>query len=84
LPEKPGSGTGHGFLLAGEAGLFPIKGARFIAPLCFPVPAGQHRKYLPYAFTEYGVLMLGNVLKFERAVELLISSYSRQNLLPVC
>jgi phage regulator Rha-like protein len=30
---------------------------------------GQHRKYLPYAFTEHGALMLGNVLKSERAVE---------------
>ena len=31
---------------------------------------GQHRKYLPYAFTEHGALMLGNVLKSERAVEM--------------
>jgi phage regulator Rha-like protein len=30
---------------------------------------GQHRKYMPYAFTEHGALMLGNVLKSERAVE---------------
>ena len=30
---------------------------------------GQHRKYFPYAFTEHGALMLGNVLKSERAVE---------------
>ncbi|MDP2758872.1 MAG: ORF6N domain-containing protein [Sideroxyarcus sp.] len=30
---------------------------------------GQHRKYLPYAFTEHGALMLGNVLKSERAIE---------------
>ena len=30
---------------------------------------GQHRKYLPYAFTEHGALMLCNVLKSERAVE---------------
>jgi hypothetical protein len=29
---------------------------------------GQHRKYMPYAFTEHGALMLGNVSKFERAV----------------
>ena len=27
------------------------------------------RRYLPYAFTEHGALMLGNVLKSERAVE---------------
>jgi len=31
---------------------------------------GQHRKYLPYVFTEHGALMLGNVLKSERAVEM--------------
>jgi phage regulator Rha-like protein len=31
---------------------------------------GQHRKYLPYVFTEHGALMLGNVLKSERAVEI--------------
>lgn len=30
---------------------------------------GQHRKYMPYAFTEHGALMLGNVLKSERAVD---------------
>jgi phage regulator Rha-like protein len=30
---------------------------------------GQHRKYMPYAFTEHGALMLGNVLKSEQAVE---------------
>src|SRR6266404_5802019 len=28
---------------------------------------GEHRKYLPYAFTEHGALMLANVLKSERA-----------------
>jgi len=28
---------------------------------------GQHSKYLPYAFTEHGVLMLSSVLKSERA-----------------
>lgn len=31
---------------------------------------GQHRKYLPYVFTEHGALMLGNVLKSEQAVEM--------------
>lgn len=31
---------------------------------------GQHRKYIPYAFTEHGALMLGNVLKSERAEEM--------------
>ncbi|MBI5480786.1 MAG: ORF6N domain-containing protein [Deltaproteobacteria bacterium] len=29
---------------------------------------GQHRKYLPYAFTEQGVAMLSSVLRSERAV----------------
>ena len=29
---------------------------------------GEHSKYLPYAFTEHGVLMLSNVLKSGRAV----------------
>ncbi|MEQ1913784.1 MAG: ORF6N domain-containing protein [Sideroxydans sp.] len=33
---------------------------------------GQHRKYAPYVFTEHGALMLGNVLKSERAVEVSI------------
>jgi len=28
---------------------------------------GQHSKYPPYAFTEYGILMLSSVLKSERA-----------------
>jgi len=28
---------------------------------------GQHSKYLPYAFTEHGVLMLSSILKSERA-----------------
>jgi hypothetical protein len=30
---------------------------------------GQHRKYLPYVFTEQGVAMLSSVLKSERAVQ---------------
>lgn len=29
---------------------------------------GQHRKYLPYAFTEQGVAMLSSVLNSERAI----------------
>jgi len=29
---------------------------------------GQHRKYLPYAFTEQGVAMLSSVLKSDRAI----------------
>jgi ORF6N domain len=31
---------------------------------------GQHRKYLPYAFTEQGVAMLSSVLRSPRAVEI--------------
>jgi hypothetical protein len=30
---------------------------------------GSHSKYLPYAFTEHGILMLSSVLNSERAVE---------------
>lgn len=30
---------------------------------------GQHRKYLPYAFTERGVAMLSSVLNSERAIQ---------------
>jgi phage regulator Rha-like protein len=30
---------------------------------------GEHRKYLPYAFTEHGALMLANILNSERAAE---------------
>ena len=33
---------------------------------------GAHTKYLPYAFTEHGVLMLANVLKNGRAIEMSI------------
>lgn len=33
---------------------------------------GAHSKYLPYAFTEHGVLMLANVLKSGRAIEMSI------------
>ena len=31
---------------------------------------GQHRKYLPYAFTEHGAIMAANVLNSPRAVEM--------------
>lgn len=31
---------------------------------------GAHSKYLPYAFTEHGVLMLANVLKSKSAIEM--------------
>jgi len=33
---------------------------------------GAHSKYLPYAFTEHGVLMLSNILKSGRAIEMSI------------
>jgi phage regulator Rha-like protein len=33
---------------------------------------GAHAKYLPYAFTEHGVLMLANILKSGRAIEMSI------------
>jgi phage regulator Rha-like protein len=33
---------------------------------------GAHSKYLPFAFTEHGVLMLSNVLKSNRAIEMSI------------
>lgn len=33
---------------------------------------GQHRKYLPYAFTEHGAIMAANVLSSRRAVEMSI------------
>jgi hypothetical protein len=33
---------------------------------------GEHSKYLPYAFSEHGVLMLSNVLKSERAIAMSI------------
>jgi hypothetical protein len=31
---------------------------------------GQHRKYLPYAFTEHGAIMAANVLNSARAVHM--------------
>ena len=34
---------------------------------------GRHRKYLPYAFTEHGVLMLSSVLNSPRAVQVNIA-----------
>ena len=36
---------------------------------------GAHSKYLPNAFTEHGVLMLANVLKSGRAIEMSIKNY---------
>jgi len=32
-------------------------------------PRGKHLKYLPYAFTEHGILMLSIVLRSERAIQ---------------
>ena len=34
-----------------------------------PEGRGQHRKYLPYAFTEQGVAMLSSVLRSDRAAD---------------
>jgi hypothetical protein len=34
---------------------------------------GRHRKYLPRAFTEHGILMLSSVLRSERAVQVNIA-----------
>jgi len=31
---------------------------------------GQHRKYLPYVFTEHGAIMAANVLNSQRAVQM--------------
>jgi phage regulator Rha-like protein len=35
---------------------------------------GQHRKYMPYAFTEQGVAMLSGILNSEKAINMNISS----------
>ncbi len=44
---------------------------------------GEHRKYLPYTFTEHGALMLANVLNSERAAQrrmiLLSASISKRS-----
>ncbi len=47
---------------------------KFLRSQFVTLKRGQHTKYLPYAFTEHGVLMLSNVLKSKRAeaVSLLI------------
>ena len=34
---------------------------------------GQHRKYLPYAFTEQGIAMLSAVLHSDKAIEVSIN-----------
>ena len=33
---------------------------------------GEHRKYLPYVFTEYGIIMLAGILKSETAINISI------------
>ena len=43
---------------------------------------GAHSKYLPYAFTEYGILMLSSVLRSKRAEKvniLIIETFVRLN-----
>jgi len=35
---------------------------------------GQHRKYLPYVFTEQGVAMLSSILNSRRAIQLLLDA----------
>jgi hypothetical protein len=39
-----------------------------IATLRLDTEWGQHRKYLPYVFTEFGVAMLSSILRSERAI----------------
>lgn len=43
---------------------------------------GQHRKYLPYVFTEQGVAMLSSVLKSARAIAINMSMYRHS--IPIC
>jgi hypothetical protein len=38
---------------------------------------GQHRKYLPYVFTEHGAIMAANVLNSARAVQMSVLSSVR-------
>ena len=35
---------------------------------------GQHRKYLPYVFTEHGAIMAANVLNSRRAVQMSVEA----------
>ncbi len=42
---------------------------RFLRSHFGTLKRGEHSKYLPYAFTEHGVLMLSSVLNSERAVQ---------------
>ncbi|MDH4161183.1 MAG: ORF6N domain-containing protein [Nitrospirota bacterium] len=49
----------------------PVATAETIARQIYLI-RGQHRKYLPYAFTEHGALMAASVLNTPRAVEVSI------------
>jgi hypothetical protein len=42
------------------------------ATLNAPAGRGQHRKYLPYAFTEHGAIMAATILSSPRAVEVAV------------
>lgn len=42
---------------------------RFLRSHFGTLKRGEHSKYLPYAFTEHGVLMLSSVLNSERAIQ---------------
>src|SRR6185312_9110615 len=52
--------------------MFQLSAAEWSAlrsqPATLKACRGQHRKYLPYAFTEQGVAMLSSVLRSERAI----------------
>lgn len=43
---------------------------------------GSHSKYLPYAFTEHGILMLSSVLNSERAVQVNIARQTTRRVRP--
>ncbi len=45
---------------------------------------GEHRKYLPYAFTEQGVAMLSSVLNSERAICESHRAFSQLRSAPIC
>ena len=43
--------------------------AKSLRPQIVTLQENQHFKYMPYAFTEHGILMLSSVLKSERAIQ---------------
>jgi hypothetical protein len=43
-------------------------GTSSLRPQIAPLKQGQHIKYLPYAFTEHGILMLSSALNSQRAI----------------